>query len=114
MRERGMQAESIACAYLESCGYKVLLRNFHARYGEIDIIARHEEYLVFIEVKQRTTNRFASGREAVTAKKQQALRMAAQLYLAENNINDSPVRFDVVEITGPIANPAIEIIKNAF
>jgi len=111
----GQSGEDIAADFLSKKGYAILLRNYRCRYGEIDIIARKDEVLVFIEVKTRTDETFGSPAAAVTFRKQRQISKTAQYYLAERNLFDASARFDVVSI---ILNPGqrtlIEIIPDAF
>lgn len=96
-KEIGDACEGYAKKYLEENGIEVLLTNFHCREGEIDIVAREDEYTVFVEVKARKNTLFGMPCEAVTKAKQKKLIMAAQRYL-EQNEDETPVRFDVIEI----------------
>lgn len=109
--------ENAAVRYLKRHGYKIIERNFSCRFGEIDIIAKDKEYLVFIEVKLRKSNDFGGALGAITPSKIEKIRKTANLYIMKNP--DIPVRFDVVAITGDagkkIFKPdSIEVIKNAF
>ena len=105
----GRIGETEAAEYLESLGYKILERNYKNKIGEIDIIARDGDTLVFVEVKTRSSNGFGYGREAVDFKKQNKIRMTATVYLKYKRLLDSKVRFDVIEI-----NQKLEHYKNAF
>lgn len=96
-RQRGAEAEQIACAYLQNQGLTLVDRNFHSRRGEIDLIMQDKNRLVFIEVRARRNVYFGSAAESVTSPKQQRIIAAAQLYLQQHNINQ-PCRFDVVTI----------------
>jgi len=97
--------------YLEEQGYQVMARNFFTRYGELDIVARHEGYLVFIEVKYRSGTAFGAPEEAVTYYKQKHLISAAKYYLLKNGLSfEQPIRFDVVAMLGE----EIRIVENAF
>lgn len=111
----GKMGEEVAANYLQKQGYQILDRNYRCSFGEIDIIARENNELVFIEVKTRTSIEFGLPQESVTKKKQLRIRKIAIHYL--NNIHPgfSELRFDVVSILiqGNKA-PKIEIIKNAF
>lgn len=71
----------MAAEYLGRLGYQVLERNFHTRYGEIDLICRDGQDLVFVEVKARTSHRFGRPEEAITWNKRRKLRLAIALYL---------------------------------
>lgn len=107
----GDSEEILAVQYLEERGYTVIDRNFRCKMGEIDIVASNEGYLVFIEVKYRSSLKYGDPAQAVNIKKQRTIYKVAQFYILKNNISQStPVRFDVVTIVGN----EINIIKNAF
>ena len=82
--------------------------------GEIDVIARDDRVLVFIEVKARRTNQFGGPKWAVTPRKQRKISMVALAYLKDTEQMGVKARFDVVAIRLLPGNPDIEIIKNAF
>lgn len=109
-RKTGMEKEETACRFLVSQGYEVLERNFYSHFGEIDIVARDGEYLVFVEVKYRKNAAYGYPLEAVNGSKQQKIRKTAEYYLYRHNLFSVPARFDVVEILGK----KIRVIKNAF
>lgn len=94
---RGAQGEEYAVRWLEERGYQVLQRNYQSRWGEIDIIAADETYLIFIEVKTRGAGTLARPGAWVDRKKQQKILKTALLYLSETGEKRQP-RFDVVEI----------------
>ena len=94
----GRWGEALAAAELRRKGWKVLAAGYRSRFGEIDLIAATDKYLSFIEVKLRTEERFALGREAVDRRKQARLRATAELYLAEHPEEARQPRFDVAEI----------------
>lgn len=107
----GNEQETKVQEYLLSLGYEILARNFYTKHGEIDIIAKHNGYLVFIEVKYRADERFGAPEEAVNYRKQKKIIAAAQYYMYKNRIPfDTPCRFDVAGVTGE----NIRIIENAF
>jgi putative endonuclease len=111
----GKTGEAAAQKYLLKENYRILEINFRCRQGEIDIIAQEGEYLVFIEVKTRTSNLFGSPAEAVHFKKQQQICKAALNYLSLKNLHDCDMRFDVVAITSNASiSPEIKLFKNAF
>jgi len=111
----GQRGEDLAAAFLTGKGYKILNRNYSCRLGEIDIIARDSENLVFIEVKTRSSNAFGSPAAAVTLRKQRQISKVAQTYLQANKLCDIPARFDVVSIIiNNESNSEIELIPNAF
>jgi putative endonuclease len=107
--------EDAATAELVRRGYTIVTRNYHCRGGEADIVAEDGEALVFVEVKTRSALRHGLPREAVGWTKQQRLICAAEHYLHRFEIEDRPVRFDVVEVVmlhGEVA--AVEVIREAF
>lgn len=98
-KEIGDLGEDIACKYLLKKKYRIIIRNFQKRYGEIDIIARNSnDILVFFEVKTRTSNRYGTGAEAVGYYKQKRLVKTAYFYLNENKIRYDNFRIDVLSI----------------
>jgi putative endonuclease len=107
----GRSGEDLAAQHLEQQGYTILERNYRLRIGEVDIIARDEEYLVFIEVKTRRSRRFGSPFEAVDARKQQQIVKIASAYLQGKEL---PVRFDVVAVHLNEQGVRVEVLKNAF
>lgn len=109
-RAIGRRGEDIAVECLKKHGYEILERNFNCHYGEIDIVASHNEYCVFVEVKSRNTLAYGTPREAVNFRKQQRIIKSAQYWLFKNRKTGVPVRFDVVEVADGIAS----IIPDAF
>ena len=110
-RKTGQHYEDMAVTYLEKQGYRILQCNYRCRYGEIDIIARNEGYLVFVEVKYRKTIDSTSAFEAVDFRKQRRICGVARWYLVEKHISENAkCRFDVVGIQGD----SIRVFKNAF
>ncbi len=110
----GAQGEEIAARYLLDRRYEILHRNYRCRYGEIDIIARRKNVLVFVEVKSRRSSAFGSPLEAVSLKKQRSISVVAQAYLQRNRLSGSAARFDVIAVLLHSTEPAIEHIENAF
>ena len=111
----GETGEGIATKFLEKNSYKILHKNYRRKFGEIDIIAREGDYLVFVEVKTRKTTSHGHPLEAVTYKKQRQISRVAQCYLAENNLFDTAARFDVVSVIVSGDNEVtVELIQNAF
>ena len=109
-RTVGFEYEKIAGEYLEKHGYQNIEYNFYSRHGEIDIIARHEGYLVFVEVKYRKDNKSGHPLEAVSLAKQKTICKCALYYMKMNGIQEAPVRFDVVGILGN----KVTLVQNAF
>ncbi len=95
---RGAAGEDRACAHLRRQGLTILERNFRCRVGEIDVVAREGETLVFVEVKERGDASHGTAVEAVTPAKRQRVIRAAQLWAARHRESESRVRFDVVAI----------------
>lgn len=111
LRILGNEKEKLAADYMEKQGYEILMLNLFTGYGEIDIVAREGEYLVFCEVKYRKGGGAGHPSEAVSLTKQKRIVKSALYYLKKRKISpDRPIRFDVVAILGD----KIEIIKNAF
>lgn len=110
----GQEGESIAVRYLKKNGYKILEHNYRTKLGEIDIIAKEKETIVFVEVKARKSYLLGNPKWAVTPKKQRKISMVALFYLKATNQNYASARFDVVAISSMENNPSIEIVKNAF
>jgi len=97
-RAVGNAGESAACGALMKAGLTVLERNFRRPTGEIDIIAKEKRTIVFVEVKTRSSLKFGRPSEAVGKAKQLHILRTAMLYLAENGLEDAPVRFDIIEV----------------
>jgi putative endonuclease len=97
--QKGIAGEDKACIYLENLGYSILQRNFRAGRGEIDIVARIEECLCFIEVKYRKNNMFGFPEVFVTEKKMNKIMQTAEAYVLQNDWHGR-IRFDVIAITG--------------
>ena len=110
----GRESESLAVRYLKKNGYKILEQNYRNKLGEIDIIAKEKDTLVFVEVKARKSNLFGSPKWAVTPKKQRKISMVALYYLKATKQTHVKARFDVVSLSLAEDNPRTEIIKNAF
>jgi len=114
-KDLGQFGERLALEKIISQGYKVLDKNFNCKIGEIDIIAKDKETLVFIEVRSKSNKKFGLPQETVNTKKQQRIRRVAEYYLVKNNLQSLNCRFDVVGILWQNnAGPEIEIIKDAF
>ena len=113
----GRWGEELAARELRARGCEILASGWRCRFGEIDLIARNGDYLCFVEVKLRKTDAFGSAGAFVDRRKQEKLRTAAQLYLAEHPTRLQP-RFDVVEVYAPqglqTASPRLHHLENAF
>jgi len=109
-RQIGAVYEKKAAEYLETQGYQILEMNFRCHQGEVDIIAMDGEYLVFCEVKYRTTNTYGTPSEAISVRKKKHISKVAQYYLYQHGLQNVPIRFDVVGIQGT----EMVLYKNAF
>ncbi|HJV87170.1 MAG TPA: YraN family protein [Noviherbaspirillum sp.] len=99
----GDAAEDRALHFLEQQGMTPIARNFRCKGGEIDLVMRHRDTLVFVEVRKRGTARFGGAAASVTARKQARLVIAAQVFLQRYKI-PPPCRFDVIAIEGERIN----------
>ena len=112
----GVNGETIATKFLVKKGYDILALNYRARFGEVDIIAEKDEYIVFVEVKTRSENAIYKPYEAVTSTKQKKILRAAMQYIGATNC-EKQIRFDIVEVyltKNPFSKPKVNHIKNAF
>ena len=117
-RERGQDAELACCNYLQQQGLKLLAKNYHGRRGELDLVMRDENTVVFVEVRYRKSNTYGGALESITTSKQEKLRMTAEQYLQQET-ELKYGRFDVVAMSEKVQNkgPTIysfEWIKDAF
>ncbi len=110
-RKRGDAAEEQALRHLQAQGLSPVGRNFTVRGGEIDLIMRDGELLVFVEVRYRRSARFGSAAESVDWRKQQRLLLAAGLYLQRHGGDHQGCRFDVVALAG---DGTLRWIRDAF
>ena len=94
----GKRGEDEAVKYLERKGYRIIERNFMCRQGEIDIIALDEDYIVFIEIKSRSSTEYGLPSEAVTERKIKHMLKAIQYYLCKRNLENENIRIDVIEM----------------
>ena len=110
-RNIGTFIENIVCKYLESKGYTIIVQNYRCKFGEIDIIAKEKNVLVFIEVKYRKNVISGYPEESVNLTKQRKIINSSLRYIQENHIFlNTDFRYDVISITGN----KIKIIRNAF
>ncbi len=115
LRAEGAAGEELAVRFLKENGYSIVEQNYrYRRKGEIDIIARDADYLVFCEVKLRRDDSFGPPEYAVTPLKQRTIRRIAEAYLFEHGIREQACRFDVVTIRFHDGVPVLGLIKNAF
>ena len=109
----GNKGEQSAAKYLENKGYEIVICNFRTRYGEIDIIAKDKELLVFVEVKLRRSKSYGTGLEAITPHKVEKIHQVAMEYIQSNYESEPACRFDVIEILNS-NQMKIQHIENAF
>jgi putative endonuclease len=112
----GSEAELKAYQYLTLQKLTLLEQNYHSKYGEIDLIMLDASCYVFVEVKYRKNNTFGGGVSAVDANKQRKIRLCAQHYLQQKQLNEynTACRFDIITLVGSLQAPKINWIKNAF
>ena len=113
----GRWGEALAADHLRRAGYQIVAANWRSRFGEIDLIAADQNYLCFVEVKLRKSAAFGGAGEFVDRRKQDKLRLTAELYLSQHPTRLQP-RFDVIEIYAPqgadTKAPRVRHIENAF
>jgi putative endonuclease len=113
-KEQGNKGEQIARQYLKRLGFEIVGMNYRFGHGEIDIIAKDGDTLVFCEVKMRKSDEYGDPEYAITPNKQKQIRKIAQGYLYEHEIREQDCRFDVVAIRMKRGTPEINHIRNAF
>lgn len=109
---KGKLGEKLAAKFLQKHGYKIIDKNFHSRVGEIDIVARDADALVFVEVKTRWSKVFGEPVEAVTGRKLASIIKTAQYYKLLHPGLPESLRIDVVSVDISGSLPKIELIKN--
>lgn len=110
----GQTGEDIACDELQRRGYEILARRYRTRFGEIDIVARSSQTIVFVEVKTRAGDDFGGGAAAVTPWKQRRVAQMAVDYLSKYHLHDQPCRFDVVTVDVKDGGPEVVVYEHAF
>ncbi len=110
-REIGAEGEEKAVLALERAGYKILVRNYFARVGEIDIVAEKDDFICFVEVKERSYQTFGGAQSAITSSKIKKILLSARRYLHEHQLDGTNYRLDAVIIEG---DNKPEIIENIY
>jgi len=110
----GKFGEELALRRIKHLGYTKIVRNFRCPLGEVDIIARDGDTLVFMEIKTRKGRPIDYAKEAVNARKKRQISKVALAYMKATNCSNVRARFDVVAISLGGGKPEIEVIKNAF
>jgi putative endonuclease len=113
-KDLGKKGEEVALRFLKKKGYRIIETNYVCKLGEMDLIAKEKDTLVFVEVKTRTSMHFGPPQLAVTNFKQRQLSKVALNFLKEKKLGDVKARFDVVAILLGQKGEEIELIKNAF
>lgn len=111
----GLQAEQTALDYLREQGLRLVTRNFATRRGEIDLVMRERDALIFVEVRYRASAEYGSAESSITPGKQRRLRAAAEAFLQRHDRQGRrAARFDVVTLSGTLTRPNINWIVDAF
>jgi putative endonuclease len=114
-RSAGARYEAMALGHLQDAGLELIARNYHCRYGEIDLVMRERDIVVFVEVRFRRMGRFGDGIDSVNAGKRAKLVRAASAFLAEHpRLADATCRFDVLAISDDSHAPSPDWRRNAF
>lgn len=113
-KEKGKEGEELAVTFLVEKGFEIIERNYRYGKGELDIIAREKGFLVFVEVKSRESLEYGLPEEAITKRKISQIRKITEAYLAEKNITDENIRFDVVAVLSLNNEVTINHYENAF
>jgi putative endonuclease len=112
--ELGRSGEAVAEAYLRARRFHIVARNFRCRAGEIDLVARDRDALVFVEVRSRRGDRAGTALESVTRAKQARVARVARYYLAAHGLGDTTSRFDVVGVDFGVDPPVVDHVRGAF
>jgi len=104
MISKGLAYEELALHFLLRKGLQEIQRNFHTKFGEIDLIMKEKNTIVFVEVRFRKTDTYGSAAESVTPRKQNRIIKSAKIYLSKQHLSDIESRFDVIAIS-PSKNP---------
>jgi putative endonuclease len=114
-RDAGARYESAALAHLTQAGLALVARNYHCRFGEIDLVMRERDVVVFVEVRYRRSRGYGGGVDSVDASKRAKLVRAAAAFLADHpRLADATCRFDVLAIGGTPDAPSFDWRRNAF
>jgi len=113
-KKTGKIGEDIAIDFLKKKGYKIIERNYKCVFGEVDIVARDRNDIVFVEVKSRRSEYFGDPTDAVDFNKQKKISKIALNYLNEKRLDNHDARFDVIAIKLSPNGNTVELIENAF
>ncbi|MDI6776719.1 MAG: YraN family protein [Syntrophales bacterium] len=113
--QTGKRGEDIAVDYLTRAGYRIIERNYRCLFGEIDIVAKDKDSVVFVEVKSRKSEEFGDPQLSVGLDKQRKISRISLNYIEEKGLHHCNARFDVVAVKMlPVGNEEVELIQNAF
>jgi putative endonuclease len=114
-QRQGRLTERLACRHLRLHGLKLIMRNYHSPFGEIDLIMREYEVVVFVEVRSRRNRDFVDPLETIDLRKQARLRATAEHFLQrDRSLSNNPCRFDIVAVTGERCPRKYTWLRNAF
>jgi putative endonuclease len=114
-KTQGDQAEAWALDYLQKNGWQLVVANFRSAFGEIDLIVKQQQLLLFVEVKQRRSARFGSAQAMVTTQKQHKIILTSQYFLQQHSqYQQYHLRYDVIAIDTQGSTPQITWLPNAF
>lgn len=111
--KKGKEAEKLAAHFLETKGYHILEYNYRHKKGEIDLVAKEDTTLVFVEVKMKTSARYGYPEDAVNQKKRELILATADHYIHETDWKGL-IRFDIIAILNDPLNPSFEHFEDAF
>lgn len=114
MPKPGQWAEEVAGKYLEELGWQKIASNFSWSYGEIDLIMKDKDYLVFIEVRSLTNSQYIHPAETINQKKVKKIKKTAEYFIHRNKAYDLPCRFDFISIQGSPDDFELEHLINVF
>lgn len=112
--ELGRRGEELAREYLEDAGYAILTTNYRSPLGELDLVVKKDDTVIFVEVRTRSTPSFGTPLESIDRRKQEKLIRLALQFCAHHCLYSKNLRFDVIGIYMDVQRPKIEHIENAF
>jgi putative endonuclease len=113
-KEIGQKGEDRAVSYLKGLKYQILERNYRCKLGEVDIIARDNDTLVFIEVRTRSSLAFGLPQESINRKKRHQLSKVALEFMIRRKLKNTSARFDIVAISLEPGRERVDLIRDAF
>ena len=113
-RATGRRGEDVAAAFVAALGWRVVVRNFRCRAGEIDVVALDGDTVVFVEVRARASRGFGTPLESVDGRKQAQVGRVARHFLSARGWHERAARFDVVGVRLDVDPPGVEHVRGAF